>query len=208
LTANLNDLLDQCENPERMLRQAVRKMESAFGKLLEAAAQAIAHERTLGRQVGDQQHFIERHLRAAEAAVARGDDEAARRELRHKSECERLHARLAAQRESAAALGDRLRGQVAALRIKLAEARQKLLEITARSRAAAAQREFATRMSGTSCGAAVANFDRLCARVERTEDETAALLELIGQADDLPAFDPDVEADLAALKEKAVHVAT
>ena len=28
VTANLNDLIDQCEDPEKMLRQAVREMEA------------------------------------------------------------------------------------------------------------------------------------------------------------------------------------
>ncbi|MEX2316341.1 MAG: PspA/IM30 family protein [Pirellulales bacterium] len=213
LSANLNDLVDRCENPEKMLRQAVREMEASFGQLMEAAAQAIAHERTITRQVKDQRAFVERHLQAAEAAVARGDDETARRELRHKSECEQLVERLAAQQQSAVALSDRLRRQVTAMRIKLAEARQKLLEVTAKGRAAAARRKFVDRASGAAYGTAVSNFDRLCAQIEHSEDETEALLELIGEADELPPFDADIEADLAALKgaalkEKANHVAT
>ena len=39
LSANLNDLVDRCENPEQMLRQAVREMETSFTQLMEAAAQ-------------------------------------------------------------------------------------------------------------------------------------------------------------------------
>ncbi len=183
LSANLNDLVDRCENPEQMLRQAVREMETSFAQLMEAAAKAIAHERTISRQVGDQRAIIERHLKAVEAAVARGDDEAARRELRHKSECEQLLARLAAQHQTAAALSERLRRQVAAMRVKLADARQKLVEVTARSRAAAARQTFVRHANGFDFGAAAANFDRLSARIDHAEDETEALLELIGDSD-------------------------
>jgi len=206
LSANLNDLVDRCENPEKMLRQTLREMESSFGKLMEAAAKAIAHERTLTRQLNDQWTLIERHLHAAGAAVARGDDEMARRELRHKTEGERLAERLTTQQQSAIALSGRLRQQVSAMRLKLAEARQKLHEVTARSRAADARRSFVTRANGIAAGTAAANFDYLCERIEHSEDETEALLELIGDIDDSNASIVDVEAELAALKEHTSHV--
>jgi phage shock protein A len=205
LSANLNDLVDRCENPEQMLRQAVRDMETSFTQLMEAAAQAIAHERTLTRQRNDQWALVERHLQAAGAAVARDDQVGARRELRHKTESQCLAERLTKQQESAAALGERLRQQVTALRVKLAEARQKLLEVTARTRAAAARRKFAQRHNGSAYFDASANFDRWCARVEMSEAETEALLELIGDVDEPPLIDADIEAELAALKEKANH---
>jgi phage shock protein A len=208
LSANLNDLLDQCENPEKMLRQALREMEAAFAQLMEAAAQAIAHERTLKRQLDDQQSLIRRHAQAAEAAVGRSDDDDARRELRHQAECERIVERLLIQQQTAIALSGRLRRQVAAMRLKLVEARQKLLEITAKSRAAGARREFATRVHGLAYGTAVTNFQRLSAKIERSEDEAEALLELIGEDDDFPHIESDVEASLAALKEKVSHAAS
>jgi phage shock protein A len=211
LSANLNDLVDRCENPEQMLRQAVRDMETSFTQLLEAAAQAIAHERTLTRQRNDQWALVERHLQAAGAAVARGDHDAARRELRTKTDCERLAERLTQQQQTAASLSERLRRQVAALRVKLAEARQKLLEVTARARAAAARRKFVTRANGVDYLDTTANFDRWYARVDAAEAETDALLELLGEVD-APAtdaqFDADIEAQLAALEENTNHVAT
>ena len=146
-------------------------------------------------------------MQAAGAAVARGDHDAARHELRHKTEGERLAERLTTQHESAAALSERLRQQVTALRFKLAEARQKLLEVTARSRAAAARRKFAERLNGVDYVGATANFDRWYARIEVSEAETEAFLELIGDVDEPPLIDADIEAELAALKEKANHAA-
>jgi phage shock protein A len=211
LSANLNDLVDRCENPEQMLRQAVRDMETSFTQLMEAAAQAIAHERTLTRQRNDQWALVERHLQAAGTAVARGDHDAARRALRTKAECERLAERLTEQQQSAVALSNRLRQQVAALRLKLAEARQKLLEVTARARAAAARKKFVIRANGVDYLDTAANFDRWVARVDASEAETDALLELLGDVDPVVTneeFDANIEAELAALQENANHVAT
>jgi phage shock protein A len=209
VTANLNDLIDQCENPEKLLKQAVREMETALGQLMDGAARAIAHHKLLTRQLGEQQATIERRLKAAEAAVARGDDEAARRELRHRAEHQRLAEGLSRQVETADALGHRLRNQVTAMRIKLAEARRKLVDITARNRAAAARRKFVDNLPHEDCNGTVwSNFESMCARVEQSEAETEALLELLGGPEICEPLDTEVEAELRALKEKASHVAT
>jgi phage shock protein A len=207
VTSNLNDLIDQCENPEKMLKQAVRDMETALGRLMDGAARAIAHHKLIARQLGNQHEAIARRLKLAEAAVARGDDEAARRELRHKAEHERLAEAIARQMATAEALGQRLRNQVTAMRIKLAEARRKLVDISARSRAAAAQRKFVQHMPDANYAGTWSNFEAICTRVEQSEAETEALLELLGESEIAEPLDTEVEAELRSLKEAATHVA-
>jgi phage shock protein A len=207
VTANLNDLIDQCEDPEKMLKQAVREMEAALGQLMDGAARAIAHHKLLARQLGEQQAAVDRRLKLAEAALARGGEDAARCELRHRAEHQRLAEGLARQVESADALGHRLRNQVTAMRIRLAEARRKLVDITARNRAAAARRKFVDNLPDETCrGMAWSSFESMCARVEQSEAETEALLELLGEPEVGEPFDAEVEAELRALKEKAIHV--
>jgi phage shock protein A len=209
VTANLNDLIDQCEDPEKMLKQAVREMETALGQLMDGAARAIAHHKLLTRQLLEQQAAVERRLKLAEAAVTRGDDEAARRELRCRAEHQRLAEGLARQIDSADALGQRLRNQVTAMRIRLADARRKLVDITARNRAATAQRKFVNHLPAAATDGGVwTNFDSMCARVEQSEAETEAMLELLGEPEVNEPFDAEVEAQLRALKEKTSHVAT
>jgi phage shock protein A len=207
VTANLNDLVDQCENPEKMLKAAVRDMETALGRLMDGAARAIAHHKLLTRQLSGEKEATAKRLKLAEAAVAQGDDEAARRELRHKLKHERLAESLAQQVTMADALSQRLRNQVSAMRMKLAEARRKLVEISARSRAAAAQRKFVERMPDDDCWNTLSNFDSMCARVEQSEAETAALLELLGESEIAEPVDANIEAELRALKEAASHAA-
>lgn len=209
VTANLNDLIDQCEDPEKMLKQAVREMETALGQLMDGAARAIAHHKLLTRQLGEQRAAIERRMTLAEAAVARGDEGAARRELRHRTEHQHLAEALARQVETADALGLRLRNQVTVMRLKLAEARRRLVDITARNRAAKAQRKFVQHLPDeASNGTVWSNFETMCSRVEQSEAETEALLDLLGEPEAGETFDAEVEAELRALKEKASHVAT
>lgn len=207
VTANLNDLIDQCEDPERMLKQAVRNMETALGQLMDGAARAIAHHKLLSRQLNEERDAVERCTKLAQAAVARSDDDAARRELSRKAEHLRLAEALAQQVTTADALSQRLRHQVTAMRIKMAEARRKLIDITARSRAAAAQQKLAKHLPNAHCtGRAWSNFGAMCARVEQSEAETEALLELLGQDDPDSTLDTEIEAELRALKEAVHHV--
>jgi phage shock protein A len=207
ISANLNDLIDHCEDPEKMLRQAVRDMEAALGQLMDGAARAIAHHKLLSRQLDEQGEVIARCSKLAEAAVARNDDDVARRELLRKVEHQRLSEVLARQIATADDLGQRLRRQVTAMRIKLAEARRKLVDITARNRAAAAQREFVAHLPAAGCaGRAWSSFETMCARVEQSEAETEALLELLGEPEATAPLDAEVEAELRALKEAASHV--
>src|SRR4029078_514963 len=97
VSANLNDLIEQCEDPEKLLRQAVRDMETALGQLMDGAARAIAHHKLLARQLANEQATIVRFTKQAEAAVARGDDDEARRELLRKGEHQRLAEALSRQ---------------------------------------------------------------------------------------------------------------
>lgn len=208
LSANLNELVERCENPERTLKQAIREMEGALGRTLDGAARAIAQERLLIRQLSEHRREADRFRREAEAAVGRGDDLAARQALRCKGEHVRMLESLPEQLVTAESLSVRLRNQVSAMRVRLAEARRRLVDIAARSRAAEARRQFAgsLQQSGSN-GAMTCDLDRAAARTAQQEAETEALLELLGCEDQPAAFDEGIEAELRALKETAGHVA-
>jgi phage shock protein A len=207
VTANLNDLIEHCEDPEKMLRQAVRDMETALGQLMDGAARAVAHHKLLSRQLNEQREGVERCAKQAEAAVARGDDDSARSELLRKGEHQRLVDALSREVATADSLGQRLRRQVTAMRIKLAEARRKLVDITARNRAVTAQRKFIEHLPDATCtGRAWSSFETMCARVGQSEAETEALLELLGEPESIAPLDTEIEAELRAMKEAASHV--
>lgn len=206
VSANLNDLLDNCEDPEKMLRHAVREMETALGRLMDGAARAIAHQKLVARQLGEQRQAALQRAGTAEAALARGDEPMARRELRRKIEHTQMADALTHQAATAEELCERLRGQVSAMRLKLAEARRRLAEISARNRAAIARRQFIDALPcASTAGASGAAFDRICAKVEQSEAESEALLELLGGAGCDDPFDADVELELRAMQEALNH---
>lgn len=211
LTANLHDLIDRIEDPEKMLRQAVREMDDAIAVATAAAARAIASERLLGKQIETQRSQASRWQNKAVAAVAAGDDEQARRALVRRREHERLADVLEEQRAAADRVVARLRRRIEAMKVKRAEAERMLLALAARLCSAQAWRHFDM---NAGCGNAMAlgyRFERFRQRVERAEAETEALLEL---TDDDWSLDRDAEeiaeidAELSALRQQGAASAT
>jgi phage shock protein A len=202
LSANVNDLIDRFEEPESMLRQAVREMETAVEQTMNAAAKSIASERLLTRQLEEHRRQSGRFQELARAAVARQDDGAARTALSARAGHDKLAAALEDQLTSAGKHNARLRRQLDALRVRLAEARHTMDIYIARNRAAQAQRQLASDVLRVDHATdAMSRFDRVRGRIERTEAEAQAYVELTGDMETVgDDADADIELQLAALK--------
>jgi phage shock protein A len=209
VSANLNELVERYEDPELLLKQAVREMDESIRVALEHAVKVVAHEKILARQLADQESAITLWRQRAEAAVQRGEDQAAREALRHKRGHEAVCGSLAKQLEEATRAGQSLRKQIAALRLRTEEARRKLVLLAARQRAAQARQRLLREFNAVPIGGdAFQKFERMCRKVERTEAEADALAELTGNdcavaelcTSEVGTGDKDIEAELAALK--------
>lgn len=205
LTANLNDLVDRFEDPPTMLKQAIREMEETIQAALENAAEVVASEKLLDRQISAQETQAEASQRQAEAAIARGDDNAARSALVRKKEHETVLGVLGDQREETHATAERLKRQISAMQIRLGEARRKFNALAARQSAAKARSKLATQFADSSTGhEAFSLFDRMTSRIEAEEARADALTEIGGFQNDCKSIEPtdaDVDAELAALRE-------
>lgn len=183
VSANLNDLLDRCENPESLLAQATRGMEASLRSALAGAAKVIAHEHVLARHLSETEAAAIAWRRQAESAVASGDDASARSALRRQRECQERALALAAERQDAQPMGQQLRRQLDELRRRLQEARRRRDMLIARSRAAQARRELFQALGDLPWETdAFREFDRMSDRVVQSEAEAAALAELAGTA--------------------------
>ena len=81
ISANLNDLVDKFEDPEKMLKQAIREMEESIEEATAAAAKAIASERLLEKETAQHELQSVRWHERAERAVKAGDDELDRKSV-------------------------------------------------------------------------------------------------------------------------------
>src|SRR5205809_5335005 len=81
LKANLNDLVDRAENPEKMLKQVILDIENQFMQVKTQVAIALADLHLLQKKKkenADRHHF---YSVAAERAVEKNDDDLARAAL-------------------------------------------------------------------------------------------------------------------------------
>ncbi|MEZ5582894.1 MAG: PspA/IM30 family protein [Candidatus Competibacteraceae bacterium] len=59
ITANLNDLVDRVEDPERMIKQLIREMEENISSAKESVIDALASEKQLGKELDSQRRQAE-----------------------------------------------------------------------------------------------------------------------------------------------------
>jgi phage shock protein A len=219
VSANLNELAEGFENPEQMLRQAIREMEASIHSATTETAKAIANERILRGEQDSNLAQADRWQKRAEQAVLGGDDDLAKKALSRKAEHETLVSALKDQLQAATSATGSLKRQLDGMKAKLAEAKRSLATLSARSRAAEFRRKMEV-ASGTSelNQDAFSKFDRLRTRVEQAEAEAEAMAELRGHAPGAIDFgdemnlgddfemeserDDMVDAELAELKRK------
>ncbi len=210
IAANLNDLVDRFEDPEVMLKQAIREMETMIEEATGGAARAIAGERLLARDLADHEQKGATWRARAEEAVVRGDDDLARQAIARAHEHEVMAQALVQERKSAEQTAQALRGQVAAMRAKQAEARRKLESLSARRQVAQTGRDLHGMVSRSTRGSnGFARFEKMHPQIDRAEAEAEALGELYETAElsleaDIESREQArrVEAELAAIKER------
>jgi len=209
MAANINDLIDRVEDPERMIKQIIREMEENIRLAKDGVVEAIASEKQLQQQVEGHRRQAEEWQAKAETALREGKEDLARAALGRKKEHERILTSLEPAWESAVSTSASLKAQLRALEAKLEEAKRKRGTLVARQRAAEARGQMEAVGARLQGGLeAEKNFLRMEDRVAEMEARTLAMAEVNSDRSDLEreilalAADAEVEADLAALKRK------
>ncbi len=207
--ANINDLLDRAEDPEKMVKLLIIEMEEHLERAREGLVKAIAAEKNLGATLKRNREAAAEWETKAESALARGDEGLARKCLLRKKEHERIADGMLPQWEAARETSKVLKRDFKRLEEKVDEACRRRDALIARQLAAEAQRDVAT--IGPSMSRAqrsFSKFDRMERKVEQLEGEALALVEVSDADRDLEdeiqrsERDAEVEAELEALKEK------
>lgn len=123
LRANLNDLVEKAEDPERMLKQIVLDMENQLLQVKTQVAIAIADQHLLEKKRAEQENFVSEWRRKAELAVTKKQDDLARAALERSLSHQQLAEGFAAQAEDQKHEADNLRQALRKLEQKLSETR-------------------------------------------------------------------------------------
>lgn len=194
IRADVDDLLNRMEDPEKMSRLMMTEMENAVNDAVAAVADSIAGKRLLERRVKARRADAEAWDRTAERSVSRGDDDLARLALERKAEVEAEAEELGKALAEAENVTAQLERQCARLKVRLNEARARQRTLVARSRAT---RGFDS-AAGTSVRIheeAFERFDALCRRVDHDEAAAEVYEEIAGS-------NPDADERLEELARK------
>jgi phage shock protein A len=204
--ANLNDLVDKAENPEKMIKQVILDMENQLLQVKTQVAISIADQHVLERKLQENQENATQWMRRAELAVDKKDDNLARaaveRSMSYKSMTESFRQQVEDQKTQV----ENLKTALLKLGQKLAEAQSKsdmLIAQHRRSRALGKATEAGMAMGDNSNAAA---FDRMKNKVQHSEATAQAKSELVADnvEDQFAALEKADEVDrlLADLKNK------
>lgn len=177
--ANLNDLIDKAEDPEKMIKQVILDMENQLVQVKTQVAIAIADEHLLEKKHKENEEKMAEWMRKAELAVQKGKDDLARAALERYKSYEQLAASFKEQVEDQRVQAENLKTALLKLDQKLAEARSKKDVLIAQHRRARVLTRASRAQMAIDEGAKGAAFDRLKEKVIRAEAVSQAHAELV-----------------------------
>ncbi len=204
VSANLNDLVNKAEDPEKMLEQAILEMQEDLVQLRQGVAQAIAAQKRTEKQYNDAENEINKWQRNALLALQKGDEDLARQALERKKTYNETSTALKASLDQQSTQVETLKRNLIQLESKLSEAKTKKEMLKARITTAKAQEQLEGMVRGMNTSSAMAAFERMEEKVLMQEARAQSAAELAG-ADLETQFarlesGSDVDDELAALK--------
>ncbi|MCI9387385.1 MAG: PspA/IM30 family protein [Lachnospiraceae bacterium] len=181
LKANINDLLDRAEDPEKMVKQIIADMEEQVRDATEALGQAMASEKQAYAQLEKAKQNSREWEDKAKLAINAGNEELARKALTSKVEVDKNIQAFQASYDQIAAQTSELHSRVEVLRQKLEEARQRQNMLIARAKMADATENVATAMTETDPNSALAKLEKMERKVEDKEARAEAFAEMSGE---------------------------
>ena len=204
--ANLNDLIDRAENPEKVIRQALIDMNNQLIQVKTQVAASIADEQKLYQRWQENQALAQDSQRKAELAVSKGRDDLAREALQRQNSYQQISDGFQRQYTDQKGQVETLKSALNQLEAKIQEADRKKDLLIARSRSAQAQQRIHDTLSGINTTGAMASFSRMEEKVSDQEARAKASIEMDSDSfeDRFAALEQGdaVDQQLAALKSK------
>lgn len=204
--ANLNDLVDKAEDPEKLIKQVILDMENQLMQVKTQVAIAIADQHLLNKKHAENVEKEADWLRRAELAVGKAEDDLARAALDRSLSSKQMAENFRQQAEDQTVQVENLKSALLKLEQKLAEARAKSDVIIAQHRRARALNKAGDARMAMGDDSRAHAFDRMREKARREEAMSQAKAELLGDnvEDKLAALEKqdEIERMLAQIKER------
>ena len=195
--ANLNDLIDKAEDPEKMIKQVILDMQNQLLQVKTQVAIAIADQHLLEKKQKENEDKVAEWMRKAELAVDKKEDDLARASLQRVESYRDLSESFAQQVVDQKAQVENLKTALRQLDQKLTEANAKADLLIARQHRARAVGKASDAKLNIGDGSKTAAFDRMKHKVQHSEATAQAVSELVTDdvADRFAAMEKEQEID-------------
>lgn len=212
IAANFNEMLDQADDPAKMIRMIILEMEETLVEVRASAARTIADQKEMHRHTVKLDKLQADWGEKAQLALSKDREDLARAALVEKKKASDMSEQLKAE---IAVLDDALRAyekDIDKLQKRLREARSRQTAIAARLESAENRVKLRTLMSTERVDDALSRFDQLERKVDYAEgradamalsdgtNTTPSLSDEIAALEGADKVDEELEAMKAALK--------
>jgi phage shock protein A len=208
--SQVNSLVQEAEDPEKMLDQVVMRLQNDLIQLRQAVAQAIATQKRTERQHQQTATLAQEWYNRAQLAVNKGDDAQAREALSQRQSYLKMRSQLAEHRDQQQAIVAKLKANMRDLEVKIADIKTRRDMYVARARSAEASQRIEDMMAQVGSGRSLGTISQMEDKVLNLEAQAEALADLNrtletqsleGKFAALEQSDADrVETELLALK--------
>ncbi|MEN3167399.1 phage shock protein PspA [Gluconobacter sp. OJB] len=198
VNSNLNAILANAEDPQKMIRLVIQEMEDTLVEVRSQAVRTIAERKQLERRVRTMMHEEDEWHRKASLAIERDRDDLARAALAARHSVEQSREALEQQIAQISDGLDQQNDDISKLQAKIADAKSREKALSIRARTAQGRLKTREKLYDTRIDDTLNRFDQ----VERALDE----LEGKAEAYDLGrrTGHPTLQEELAALETDAV----
>jgi phage shock protein A len=193
IRANLNDLVDRAEDPEKLIKQVILDMENQFLQVKTQVAISIADLHMLEKKKKENEASMAEWLKKAEKSVDKKQDDLARMALERYRSFQQMAESFQEQVSDQHAQVENLKSALQKLEQKLAEARSKKELLLARHRRSQTTGRAQRAQAAIGDRSKAATFDRLKDKVLHGEAAIHAEVQLAGE---------DIDGKFAAIEKQ------
>lgn len=194
INSNLNALLDQAEDPQKMIRLIIQEMEDTLVEVRTSSARVLADRKTAARKLEKVSEDAVSWEEKARLAISKGREDLARGALQEKHAIEEEVAAIELELKAADDHIEQLNDEIGQLQHKLNDARAKQKALAMRSRTVESRIKVKRQIQREALDDAFSRFEHF----ERRMDNLESQLESMDLGREVP---PDLASEIDALAE-------
>ena len=209
IRANVNSLIYNAEDPEKILEQTIKNMQNDLVKLRQVVAEAIATQKQTERQSYQAKSTADEWYRRAHLALQKGQENLAREALTRRNSYQETATVMKVQMEQQKQVVEKLKQNMKQLEHKVSEAKLKKNMYIARARSARASEKLNKMLDLVNTGNTLSTFEEMEEKITQLESQSQMIAELgidsLEKKFNTLEGDNHIEAELKAMKAKILR---